>query len=87
VVAGMGRRPMIAMAIVISVIHMAMEVPRAMEPGTGSDEDAARKPLWAVIAIRSAVVRGHFVVAVRTSRGSSYAHRYLSRRLKPGRQN
>jgi hypothetical protein len=50
--------------VVVSVDGTA-EVFRAVEPGTGSDEDSAGEPLGTVVAIGSAVVGRDRVVAVR----------------------
>ena len=54
----------IAVAGIEVAIHGAVEVVGAMEPGAGSDEDAAIEPLRAVVAVRRAVVGGVVIVAV-----------------------
>ena len=57
---------------VVSVVRMEMIVDvavktlRAVEPGANADEDAAVKPLRAVVAVRSAVVGWDVIIAVRT---------------------
>ena len=55
----------IAPAVIEIVIHMAVESIPPMKPRTGPDEQAARIPFRAVIAVWSAVVRGLFVISVR----------------------
>ncbi len=57
-----------------TVIYMASEVVRAMKPRAGANEDAARKPFRAVVAVGGAVVRGIVIVTVRTSRCGSDVH-------------
>src|ERR1700691_301928 len=52
-------------------ITPAAEPSRTMEPWAGSDEDATDEPVGAVVAVRSASVRGISVVSVRTNRGSA----------------
>lgn len=72
--AARGHRPVIAVAIVEVVVNVTVETVRTVKPRTSADEDAAREPLRAVVAIRSAIVRGFFVVAVRTDRRWAYLH-------------
>ncbi len=60
------------------VIHVSVEVRRAMEPRASTDEDAARKPFGAVVAIGRAVIRSGVVVAVRTVRGDTNVDADLS---------
>jgi hypothetical protein len=50
-----------------TVIDVAVKVVATMEPGAGSDEHAAVKPLGPIVAVWSAVVRRVVVVAIRTS--------------------
>ncbi len=56
----------IAMFGMKAVIHVAAEVFRAMKPRASADEDAARKPLRPVVAIRGTVIRRSVIVSVRT---------------------
>src|ERR1700733_1646423 len=62
----------VAVVGMVTVIHMALEVLRTMEPPAGSDEDSAVEPLRAIVAVGSAAVRGGIVVAVRTIGGSDF---------------
>jgi hypothetical protein len=50
------------------VVHVAAKVSRAVKPRAGANEDAARKPLRAVVAVGSAVVRSKVIVAIRACR-------------------
>jgi hypothetical protein len=63
-----GKWTMIAAVWIKSVINIAVEVVGAMEPGTGSDEDASREPLRSVISVWSAVVWGKVEIAIRANR-------------------
>jgi hypothetical protein len=47
------------------VVNVPPEVFVAMEPGTRADEDASGKPLWAIVAIRRAIVGRIVEVAIR----------------------
>jgi hypothetical protein len=60
-----------------AVINVAMEVVRAVEPRTGSDEHAAVEPLGPVVPVWGAVVWGGVVVAVRAVRRCSDIDRDL----------
>jgi hypothetical protein len=70
---------MVAMTRVEVLIDVPAEVAVTVEPWTGSDKDATRKPLWTVVAVGSAVVGGEVIVPVRTdrSRPNIDAQRYL----------
>jgi predicted DNA repair protein MutK len=46
------------------VVHVAAKVSRAVKPRAGANEDAASKPLRAVVAVGSAVVRSEVIVAI-----------------------
>lgn len=59
-----GKTTVIAVAGIIGVVHIAVEVGRAVEPATSTDEDAAIEPLWAVVAVGGAVIGRVVVVAV-----------------------
>jgi len=58
----------IAVVGVKVVVHMAIEVIAAMVPRAGTNEDAAVKPLRAVVAVGSAVVRSVVIVAIGAAR-------------------
>jgi hypothetical protein len=62
------RSPMLAMTGIKAIVYMTMEAPRAMEPGTCSDEDPAGKPLRPIVAVRCAAVWSVVVITIRTSR-------------------
>jgi hypothetical protein len=62
---------MVAMLGVKVIVYVAAEVGVAMKPWAGTDEDSAREPFRAVVAVGSALVRRGFVVAVRAGRGWS----------------
>lgn len=64
----------IAVTIVEAVIYVAVEAVRAVEPWSGADEDAAREPLRAIVAIRSTGIRRCFVVTIRTYGRCTYLH-------------
>lgn len=46
-----GESAVVAIARIKRVVDVAVEAARTVEPGTGSDEDAAVEPLGAVVAI------------------------------------
>jgi len=77
--AARGRRTVIALAVVEMVVYMAIEVIRAVKPGTCANEHPAREPLWTIVSVGSAVVRRNLVVAIRTNRRFSNLHGYLCR--------
>jgi hypothetical protein len=55
---------MIPMMRIVMIIHISVETAWTVEPWTGSDEDSAAKPLWPVVAIGSASIRGIVEIAV-----------------------
>jgi hypothetical protein len=61
-------RAVVAIMRIIAVVDMAIEAVRAMEPGTGSEEQPADEPIRAIVPIRSAVVRGIVEVPIRAHR-------------------
>lgn len=65
---------------VIAVIDMAGEVRRAVEPGAGTDKQAANKPIGPVVAVRRAVVWGVGEVAIGADGRHSNVDGDLSRR-------
>jgi hypothetical protein len=82
-----GETTVIAIARIIGVIHVAVEVRGTVEPTTGTDEDAAVEPLRTVVTIGSAVIWGIVIVAIRAGRGSTDVdtNRYLSLCRRGGR--
>jgi len=72
------QRPVVTLAIVEVMIDVPVKMLRPMEPRSGPYEKAAREPLRTVIPVRRAVIRGRFVVAIRTNRRYSNVDRYLS---------
>lgn len=75
------QRPMIAMPIIKAMIYVSIEAVRAMEPGTGADKNAPRKPLRSVITIRCAIVRRNLIVPVGANGRFSDTDRNLCRCL------
>jgi hypothetical protein len=65
-------RAVIAIVGVVAVIYVAVEMFMAVEPGTRADEDAAHKPVGAVVSIGCAVIRRIVEVAVRAYRSDTY---------------
>src|SRR5580704_9694822 len=55
---------LIAMVRIVMSIHFAVEVFRPMEPRPNADEDAFIKPLRAIVASGSTIIRRNVVVAV-----------------------
>ena len=69
----------VAVMWIEAVINMALEVVGAMEPRSGSDEDAAGEPFRPVVALWRAVVRGFVVITVGATWFCSDIDRDLSR--------
>jgi hypothetical protein len=63
------------------VVYVAMETFGTMEPWACADKDAAGKPLWAVVAVGSALVGRGVIVAIGTYWRDSDIHGYLSLRF------
>lgn len=76
-VAAVRPRTVIAMIRMEMVIHVAMEVRRAMKPWAGANEDAVYKPLRPVVAVGSAIIGRNVVVAVGANRRNSDFDTYL----------
>jgi hypothetical protein len=76
--------PLIAFAIVEMMIYVSIEMIRPVIPRPHSDENTACEPLGAIVAIRSAGVRGSFVISVRTNRRLSDADSNLRDRVMGG---
>lgn len=64
-----------------TIVHVAAEIRRTMKPRAGSNENATREPLRAIIAIRSTVIRGNGKVAVGAYRRRPDLYTDLSLRL------
>src|SRR6266481_5956070 len=61
----------VAMMWIEAVIHVAVEIVGAMEPGSRSNKDTAGEPLGPVVPVWSAVVRGSVEIAIRANRRRS----------------
>ena len=59
------RVALVAVLGIVVVVHVAVEVGRAVKPFAGANEASAREPLRTIVAVRSAVVGSVVVVAVR----------------------
>jgi hypothetical protein len=70
----------VALAIVIVMIDMPVEVFSAVIPRSRTDEHASREPLRAIVSIRSAIVRRNLVITVRAL--WSHANTYRNLRLR-----
>jgi hypothetical protein len=64
-------RALVAVCWIVATVYRTTEVFVAVEPWAGTDEDAAGEPLRAVITVRSTVVGGGAVVAVRAFGGDA----------------
>jgi hypothetical protein len=70
---------MVAVLWIEVIVNVTMEVGATVEPGAGSDEDASAEPLWPVVSVWSAVVRGIVEVTIRANRRCSDIDGNLSR--------
>lgn len=52
----LGKRPRISMMRIVTVVYMAVEAMRTMEPRTSSDENSAHEPIRSVVAIGRTVI-------------------------------
>jgi hypothetical protein len=77
-------RPVVALAIIEMMIDVPVEMSRPMVPGSRTDENTAREPLRAIVAIWSAAIRGALIVPVRTNRRHSNVDRNLRDRVMNG---
>ena len=59
-----GKRPTVAVTRIKTVVDVAVEAVRAVEPGAGSEKYATHKPIGPVVAVRGAVIGGVVEVAV-----------------------
>jgi hypothetical protein len=66
-------------------IDVSVEVGGAMEPASGSDEDAAVEPLRAIVAIGGAAIGSEIIVAIRADGRSADADTDLSLSRGSGR--
>lgn len=66
-----GHGTSVAMIHVIAVVYVTVEASRAVEPRTGSNEDAAAKPLRTIVSVRGASIWSVIVVAIGTYRCNS----------------
>jgi hypothetical protein len=67
------------MVRIVTVIDVAVEAARAMEPGAGSNENATTEPVRPIVAIRSTGIRGVIKIPVRANRRDSNVDGNLSR--------
>jgi hypothetical protein len=72
-------RSRITVARIIAVINVAVEAVRTMEPWASAEEYPANKPIWTIVAIRSAGIRRIVKVPIRTHRRRSNINGDLSR--------
>jgi hypothetical protein len=86
--AAVGHRPSVAVAGIIAVIDMAVEVARAAEPVASADKHPVHKPIGPVVAVGCAVIGSVVEVAVGADRLRSEGDRDLgwryARRAKKG---
>jgi hypothetical protein len=82
----LGEAAAIAETWVKRTVDRTIEAARAAEPATGTEEDAASKPLWPIVAVGCAVVGCIVEVAIRADRSRATdldAERNLG--VRPGR--
>jgi len=61
-----GEVAVIPLAEIVVMVDVSIKAFGAVEPGSRADEHPVGKPLGAVITVRRAIIRRHFVVAIRT---------------------
>jgi hypothetical protein len=61
-------RTAVSVVRIVTVVDMAVETVRPVEPGTSADEDSADEPVGAVVAVGSAVVGWVVEIAVWANR-------------------
>jgi hypothetical protein len=59
------QRSAVTVVRIIAVVHMTVESVIVVKPGACTNEHPASKPIWPVIAVRSAIIRGVVEVSVR----------------------
>ena len=64
--AGIWHRALVPMLRVVGIIDVTAEIAGAMKPRTRAYKHIPGKPLWAVVAGRSAAIRSHVVITVGT---------------------
>jgi hypothetical protein len=64
-----GRWALISMLWMETVIHVALEITRAVKPGASADEAVPVKPFWTIVASGSTAVRSNVVVTIGAVRG------------------
>ncbi len=74
----LGNRSVVTMMRVIAIVDVAIKAVTAMKPGTGSDEQTAIEPVWPIVAVGRATVRGVVEITVGTVRGHSDVDANLS---------
>src|ERR1700678_2644938 len=69
---------LVAVFGMIAVVDPALEIAGTMKPWTGANENAARKPLRAVVAVGSTTIGCTIVIAIRTFGGYTDFDSHLS---------
>ena len=85
IAAMIGVAAMVAIPGIEIMIHRAIVAWAAVIPGACTDKHAAIEPLGAIVPIRSAVIGGKAIVAIRADR-SRAANVYTKRNLAAGRR-
>jgi hypothetical protein len=85
-VAPVRRGTLVSMIGVQTVIDVAVEVRRTVEPWAGSDEDAPGKPLRTIVTVGCASIGGSVVIPVGAVGGNPDVNADLSRYLGSGRR-
>jgi len=75
----LGQRTMVSVVRIEAVIDVPVEAWMAMEPGTGSKEHPAHKPVGAVVSVRGTIIRGVIEVSVGANGRDPDADRDLGR--------
>jgi hypothetical protein len=60
----LGQRAVVTVMRIEAVIDVSVKAVRAVKPGAGSDKHSANKPIGAIVAVGSAIVRGIVEVTV-----------------------
>jgi hypothetical protein len=69
-----------------TIIYVAVEAFGTVKPGANADENATSKPLWSVVAVGSALVRGIVIIAVRADGGGADINFDLGLRFGGGQE-
>jgi hypothetical protein len=75
------QRSMVTVTGIKAVVDVAVKTMRAMKPRTGSEKYTADKPIGAIVAVRSAVIRSVIEVPIGADRSHSNANGDLGWRL------